>query len=66
MKYEEKMKRLAEITSRLEHEQLSLEEAAGLYAEGMELSAQCHKILQEAMLSVKEIPVPLEGGYDHE
>lgn len=58
MNYEDSMKRLAEITARLEHEQLSLEEASRLYAEGMELSAQCHKILQEAVLSVKEIPVP--------
>ncbi len=59
MTYEESMKRLTEITSILEHEQLSLEEAAKLYAEGMELSAKCHKVLQEAVLSVKEIPVPL-------
>ncbi len=59
MSYEDKMKRLAEITSRLEREQLSLEEASKLYAEGMELSAQCHKILQEAVLSVQEIAVPL-------
>ncbi len=61
MNYEDSMKRLAEITARLEREQLSLEEAAALYAEGMELSAQCHKILQDAVLSVKEIPVPLDG-----
>lgn len=59
MNYEEQMKRLAEITSMLEHEQLSLEEAAKLYAEGMQLSAQCHKILQDAVLTVQEIPVPL-------
>lgn len=59
MNYEEQMQRLAEITSMLEHEQLSLEEAAKLYAEGMQLSAQCHKILQDAVLSVQEIPVPL-------
>lgn len=59
MSYEDKMKRLAEITSRLEREQLSLEEASRLYAEGMELSAQCHKILQEAVLSVQEVAVPL-------
>lgn len=58
MNYEEQMKRLAEITSKLEHEQLSLEEAAKLYTEGMQLSAQCHKILQDAVLSVQEIPVP--------
>ena len=53
MSYEEKMKRLAEITIRLENGQLSLEEASKLYAEGMELSAECHKILQEAVLSVQ-------------
>lgn len=59
MNYEEMMQRLAEITARLEQEQQSLEEAAALYAEGMELSAQCHKLLQNAVLSVQEIPVPL-------
>ncbi len=59
MTYEDCMKRLTEITSILEHEQLSLEEAAKLYTEGMELSAKCHKVLQDAVLSVKEIPVPL-------
>lgn len=59
MNYEEQMQRLAEITSMLEREQLSLEEAARLYAEGMQLSAQCHKILQDAVLAVEEIPVPL-------
>ncbi len=61
MNYEEQMHRLAEITSMLEHEQLSLEEAAKLYAEGMQLSAQCHKILQDAVMSVQEVPVPLTG-----
>ncbi|MEE5992433.1 MAG: exodeoxyribonuclease VII small subunit [Oscillospiraceae bacterium] len=55
MSYEEKMKRLAEITKRLENEQLSLEEASKLYSEGMELSAECHKILQEAVLQVQTI-----------
>ncbi len=58
MSYEEMMQRLTEITSRLEREQLSLAEAAKLYAEGMELSGKCHTILQEAVLSVQEIPVP--------
>lgn len=58
MSYEEQMKRLTEIVRRLEQEQLSLEEASKLYAEGMELSAGCHKILQEAVLAVEEIRVP--------
>ncbi|HAJ98256.1 MAG TPA: exodeoxyribonuclease VII small subunit [Ruminococcus sp.] len=55
MNYEEKMKRLTEITSRLENEQLSLEEASKLYAEGMQISAECHKILQDAVLNVQTI-----------
>ncbi len=59
MNYEQQMQRLAEITSMLEHEQLSLEEASKLYAEGMQLSTQCHTILQDAVMSVQEIPVPL-------
>lgn len=58
MSYEEMMARLQEITSRLEREQLPLDEAAGLYAEGMELAGKCHKILEEAALRVQEIPVP--------
>lgn len=58
MHYEEMMQRLGEITSRLETEQLALEEATKLYAEGMELAGKCHTILQEAVLAVEEIPVP--------
>ena len=58
MSYEEMMQRLTEITSRLEREQLPLEEASKFYAEGMELAGKCHTILNEAVLSVQEIPVP--------
>lgn len=58
MHYEEMMQRLGEITSRLETEQLALEEATKLYAEGMELAGKCHTILHEAVLAVEEIPVP--------
>ncbi len=61
MGYEEMMKRLAEITARLEQEQLSLEEASRLYTEGMELAGKCHTILNEAVLSVQEIEVPGKG-----
>lgn len=58
MSYEEMMQRLGEITARLETEQLPLEEAAKLYAEGMELAGICHKKLNEAVLAVQQIPVP--------
>ncbi len=62
MKYEEMMQRLTEIADQLEHGKLSLEESAKLYAEGMTLSAQCHKLLQEAVLTVEEAAVPLQGN----
>ncbi len=62
MKYEEMMQRLTEIADQLEQGKLSLEESAKLYAEGMELSTQCHTLLQAAVLSVEEIPVPLQGN----
>ena len=55
MNYEEKMKRLTEITQKLENGQLSLEEASKLYSEGMQISAECHKILQDAVLHVQTI-----------
>ena len=55
MNYEEKMNRLTEITQKLENGQLSLEEASRLYAEGMQISAECHQILQQAVLQVQTI-----------
>ena len=58
MSYEEMMQRLTEITNRLEREPLPLDEAAKLYAEGMELAGKCHTILEKAVLAVQEIPVP--------
>lgn len=58
MSFEEKMKKLVEITTRLEKEQLPLEEASMLYAEGMQLSEECHEILEKAVLTVEQIPVP--------
>ena len=61
MSYEEKMQELTGIVSRLEGGQLSLEEASKLYARGMELAAQCHTILGQAVLQVQEIPVPEEA-----
>ncbi len=62
MQFEEKMKQLADITKRLEQEQLSLEEASKLYAEGMKLSEECHTILENAVLTVQNIPVPQHGS----
>ncbi len=62
MKYEEMMQRLSEITELLKNGKLSLEEAAALYTEGMQLSAKCHEILQNTVLSVQEMTVPKSGN----
>ena len=62
MQYEEMMQQLTALTRRLETEQLSLEEATRLSTQGMELSAKCHRLLEEAVLSVQEIPVPASGN----
>lgn len=61
MSFEEKMKQLADITRRLEQEQLPLEEASKLYAQGMALSEECHKILENAVMTVQKIEVQETG-----
>lgn len=65
MTYEEMMQRLTEITGRLEQEQIPLEEASKLYAEGMTLAGKCHTLLNEAVLAVEQIPVPGKEGTEN-
>jgi exodeoxyribonuclease VII small subunit len=53
--YETALKQLEEITSRLESEQLPLEQMMELYTRGQELADQCNRLLDEAELHVKTI-----------
>lgn len=46
--YEEAMERLEAIVERLEQEEVPLEEAVGLYKEGLTLSALCREKLAAA------------------
>lgn len=62
MTFEQMEQRLNEIARQLETEQLTLDVATGLYAEGMELAGRCHAMLEAAQLQVQEIPVPGIGG----
>ena len=48
LNFEEIMKKLEEITDRLEKEELNLDEAVKLFEEGMELSKQANKKLENA------------------
>ncbi len=58
--FEQSMKRLEEIVSRLESGKLSLEESISLYNEGSELSQSCKKALENAQLSVKTFDTEYE------
>lgn len=53
--FEQSMKRLDEIVSKLESGKLSLEESISLYSEGVKLSESCRTALKNAELSVKTI-----------
>jgi len=53
--YEDAFKSLQEIISRLEDEELSLEESLKLYEEGKKLSDQCAKLLEKAQLRVSTL-----------
>ena len=55
MKFESSMKRLDEIVKALEGYNLSLDEALDLYKEGVELSVDCKKSLENAKLQVKTL-----------
>ncbi len=50
--YEQSIKRLEEIVTRLESGRLPLEESISLYNEGIKLSAECRKTLESASLTV--------------
>ncbi len=52
--YEQSVKRLEEIVKKLESGNLSLEESIALYSEGVRLSQNCKKTLEEAELTVNQ------------
>ena len=57
MTFESSMKRLDEIVKALEGDNLSLDESLDLYKEGVELSVDCKKSLENAKLQIKTLTV---------
>lgn len=55
MKFEESLKELQEIVTKLESGELSLENALKLYQDGIELSVSCKKQLESAKLKVQQL-----------
>lgn len=62
MNYEESVKRLEEIVSKLEEGSLSLEDSLKLYEEGAILSDKCRKMLNDAKLKITNINEVAENG----
>lgn len=48
LSFEELMEKLEEITAKLEKEQISLDDSVKLFEEGMNISKECNKKLEEA------------------
>ena len=55
MKFEDAMNRLEEIAGKIEREDISLDEALSLYAEGAEMIRTCNKMLDEAENKMNEV-----------
>ncbi len=54
MHFEEGIKKLEEIVNALENGDLSLEKSVELYSNGMEISVNCKKELEDAKLKINE------------
>lgn len=59
--FEVAMKRLAEITTLLEKDDLSLDNAIALFDEGLQLSKQCQNRLTQYETTVKELVQKHQG-----
>jgi exodeoxyribonuclease VII small subunit len=59
--FEESLKKLEEIASKMGEESLSLEESLKMFQEGMELSTLCNKKLDEAEKKISIVLKNSEG-----
>ena len=55
MSFEKKLSRIEEIVQKMEDGQISLDESLKLFEEGVSLSRQCNKELDEAEQRVKKL-----------
>ncbi len=63
MKIDEALKKLEEITKRLENEEIPLEEALELFEQGITLAAQIKESLDQAKLKVKQVLETVQGVF---
>lgn len=55
LSFEQAIKKLTDIVSKIEDGQISLEQSLGQYEQGMELIKHCRSILQKAEKKIEEI-----------
>jgi len=55
LSFEEALKKLQNIVSKLEDESISLEDSVDLYEEGIKLSKYCTEALEKAELKIKKV-----------
>lgn len=65
-KFEEALAKLEQIVEALEGEELSLDEAIAKYEEGMKLSVQCQRKLEEAQQKIVKVQEAANGGLEEE
>jgi exodeoxyribonuclease VII small subunit len=61
VRFEDALKRLEEIVTRLERGELPLEESLALYEEGIKLSRLCHGKLEEAEAKIELLMKDAQG-----
>jgi exodeoxyribonuclease VII small subunit len=65
MTFEQYIKRLSEISDRLEDSAVTLDESIALFEESLKLSSECMKILKEKKGKITEINKELAGVTDN-
>jgi exodeoxyribonuclease VII small subunit len=64
--FEQSLKRLQEISDKLEGEDITLDESIKLYEEGITLSKECYSTLKNAELKVTKLKNQLEEDLNEE
>lgn len=60
--FEEQLRRLQEISEKLEDDETGIEDSIKLYEEGIKLAKYCYNTLDKAQLRVTELKNELEEG----
>ena len=61
---EQSLKRLQEIVEAMEHGDVSLDDAVGLYEEGIRISKECAEKLKTAELKIKKLSKDIENKFE--